>query len=85
MRPHRGSTLNPNWTMYNLNSLIIGIRSFVMIAIALTRTEAYLHLQTILVADNERHGLFDVFNSYEGSYVLQWENERTYRLTSYNY
>ena len=83
MRRHRRSTLNPHWSMTNLNSLIIGTTSFLMIAIALTRTEAYLHLQTIVVVDNDRLGLFDVLNTYEGSYVLQWENGRTYRLTSY--
>ena len=56
-----------------------------MIAIALTRTETYLHLQTIVVNNDESYGLFDVFNTYEGSYVLQWENGRTYRLASYSY
>ena len=55
-----------------------------MIAIALTRFEDYLHLQTIVVSNDENRGIFDVFNTYDGSYVFQWENERTHRLTSYS-
>ena len=83
MKPLRRSVISPNGRMHNLRSLILGIRPFVMLAIALTRTETHLHLQTITVTNNENNGLFDVFNTYDGSYVFQWENERTYRLTSY--
>ena len=85
MRALRRTTLNPNGRMHNLKSLIIGIRSFVLIAIALTRLEAYMHLQTIVVVNNENRGIFDVDNTYDGCYVFQWENERVHRLASYSY
>ena len=84
MKPLRRSVISPYGRMKNLRSIIIGIRSFVLVAIALTRSEPYLHLQIITVTDNENNGLFNVFDTYDGCYIFQWENEsRVFRLTSY--